>query len=143
MSFFKQNSNAKRMNELSFIITTDIAHDEINIKSSKCDKTITLDHQDNTYLDLYSTGNIIINNYYKEILLIKKALEWMFNDTEEEYHKYININLNCDSVYAINALNEWIHKWYSTSEEEKDERPFDNELYIIYTYTKKCKIIVN
>lgn len=152
MSFFKQNSNAKRMNDLSFNITTvsnvnssGLDSAEVIIRNSKISKTIGITEDDHIHLELVSTQNKIINNYYVEILLIKKALEWLFNDIEEEYHKYVNITVVCSNTYCINALNEWINMWYNTTEdeEEREERPFEHELYTIYNYSRKCKFTVN
>jgi hypothetical protein len=144
MSFFKQNSNAKRMNELSFSLNTVKGSNikEIIVKSSKINKLISLDKADLQNISALKIKNSVINSYYSEILLVKKALEWLFNDTEDDYHKYISININCCNVYTINTLREWIDMWYSEEEKNVDNikiKYFNNEIYSIFTNLKKCK----
>jgi hypothetical protein len=140
MSFFKQNSNAKRMNELTFSINTIKANilSEINIRSTKVNKTLALDKNELNSLNILKTKNSTILNYYTEILLIKKALDWIFEDTETEYHKYISINISCCNIYCINTINEWLDLYYG-SQDQKELKYFGKEIYTIYDNLKKCK----
>ena len=154
MSFFKQNSNAKRMNELSFNINTIKANNlsDVSIKSSKVNKILSLDKNDLQALNILKTKNITILNYYSEVLLMKKALDWIFNDTETDYHKYISISINCCNIYCINTFREWINIWFGTesnngsnneSSESKVLNYFNKEIYSIFDNLKKCKYTVN
>jgi hypothetical protein len=171
MSFFKQNSNAKRMNELCFYVNStinsssilsdinnsNIKSNKITVRSNKLFTTINLDDNDVSILRFSKINNSTILSYYTELLLIKKALEYIFTDTEDEYHKYINLTLNCCNIYTINVLKEWLVKWYGTKgeyneDENKSNRiieeatnilPFDHELFTVYSYIKKCKVVVN
>lgn len=147
MSFFKQNSNAKRLNELTFTIQT-VCHSnnnlEITIKSTKVNKVLVLDKNEVNNINSLKIKNLTILNYYTEILLIKKALDWIFSDTEPEYHKYISINILCNSVYCINTLREWMNIWYNNENQEiKTLKYFNNEIISIYDNLKKCKFSIN
>jgi hypothetical protein len=155
MSFFKKNSNAKRMNELNFYL--DVVTNEyndvnidfnsfdkfnyINIKTNKVSNYIKLDQEEFTYLLSSVNNSSILFNYYKEILLIKKALENIFNDTDKGYHRYINLNISCNNIYCVNFLNTWVNNWFDKNE---IQRPYHDDLKIIFNNLKKCsKIVIN
>jgi hypothetical protein len=136
MSFFKKNSNAKRITELSFNIKTNIIKKCVNIKNSKIDINLILSNEEINTLN-NNFNNDVINNYFIEILLCKKALDYVFTTNEEHYHKYINLTFNCTSIYCLNVIKEWLYIWYEKNSSEEINRPFNSVLEDIYTKIKK------
>jgi len=161
-NFFKQNSNAKILNNLSYSIDTssnDSTHSnnlkDINslnhyvcIHNNKGQSPyrnkliLTLDENEIDLLN--NTKNIFYKNYYNDILLIKKAIEYIFSFNDSKYHKYININIKCSNIYTENALKEWIYDWFELNKENIGLEPkYKKELKNIYDTIKKCKVLVN
>jgi len=170
-NFFKQNSNAKILNNLSYSIDSS-SNDSIISKESN--NLTELSHI-NRYVSIYNnkgqspyrnklilsldeneinilnnTKNIFYKNYYNDILLIKKAIEYIFSFNDPKYHKYININIKCSNIYTENALKEWIYNWFESEinsslnkENLRVEPMYKNELKNIYDTIKKCKVLVN
>lgn len=50
-----------------------------------------------------------------EMVAIIEGLNWIYTSVEQKYRKYITITLFSDSVYCVNIIKDWIHRW------EKDE----------------------
>jgi hypothetical protein len=178
-NFFKQNSNAKILNNLSYSIDTSSSNETSLITNYKESNHLTsLNHyvciynnkgqspyrnklilslDENEINILNNTKNIFYKNYYNDILLIKKAIEYIFSFNDSKYHKYININIKCSNIYTENALKEWIYDWFevntkisnkNSSDVESSNRIilepiYKKELKNIYDTIKKCKVLVN
>jgi hypothetical protein len=156
-NFFKQNSNAKILNNLSYSIDTSSNNDThtnninnyvcINNNKGQCPykNKLILSLDENEINILNNTKNIFYKNYYNDILLIKKAIDYIFSFNDSKYHKYININIKCSNIYTENALKEWIYDWFEiTPENEQKLDPlYKKELKNIYDTIKKCKVLIN
>ena len=165
-NFFKQNSNAKILNNLSYSIDTSsdnnvcntIYNDINNINDiniyvcihnnkgqSPYKNKLILSLDENEINILKNTKNIFYKNYYNDILLIKKAIDYIFSFNDSKYHKYININIKCSNIYTENALKEWIYNWFEINPEnqQKIEPLYKKELKKIYDTIKKCKVLIN
>lgn len=141
MSFFKKNSNAKRITELSFNLKTNLIKKEISIKSNKMDISLKLTNDDLLSSDYNNFDNEVLTSYFLEIFLIKKALDYIFTTTEEKYHKYINISFDCSSIYCLNVIKEWIYLWYENEHFKDLNRPCNTIINDIYTKIKKSNKI--
>ena len=177
-NFFKQNSNAKILNNLSYSIDSSSNDSNISKESDNLSQLSPLNNyvciynnkgqspyrnklilslDENEINVLNNTKNIFYKNYYNDILLIKKAIEYIFSFNDSKYHKYININIKCSNIYTENALKEWIYDWFevNTKISNKDssdvessnriiiEPIYKKELKNIYDTIKKCKVLVN
>lgn len=170
-NFFKQNSNAKILNNLSYSIDTSsndstFSNESNNLRElspinnyvcihnnkgqSPYRNKLILSLDENEINLLNNTKNIFYKNYYNDILLIKKAIEYIFSFNDSKYHKYININIKCSNIYTENALKEWIYDWFESDNKtclNKENIGFEpiykKELKNIYDTIKKCKVLVN
>lgn len=145
-SFYKKCSNAKFMNNLCFTLVS--KEDSIIIKNNKSEKELKLHQNDENNLN--KIENLVYKTFYKNLILIKNSIDWIFDNTEEKYHKYINIKINCYSIYTENALKEWMYDWFSERSERAQETYIasNNLVYMgdlknVYDKFKKCKITVN
>lgn len=139
-SFYKKGSNAKIMNNLSFnLISTE---DEIVIKNNKNEINIKIGLED--IIEINQIKNKRYRDFCINTILIKKGIEWILNNTEEKYHKYITIKIKCFSIYTENALKEWMYRWFNDNIEDNNCKViYRDDLYNIYNQFKKCKITVN
>ena len=170
-NFFKQNSNAKILNNLSYSIDSSSNDSNISKESNNLSPLSPLNNyvciynnkgqspyrnklilslDENEINVLNNTKNIFYKNYYNDILLIKKAIEYIFSFNDSKYHKYININIKCSNIYTENALKEWIYNWFElennsllNKENIGVEPMYKKELKNIYDTIKKCKVFVN
>ena len=125
------------MNNLSYQIQSD--SDTVKIKNNKSNFTLTLNDEELKILS--NMNNIFYKDYYKDILLVNKSLQFIFQHIDEKYHRYINLNIKCANIYTENALKEWIYKWFD-SKENQPKIVFKDELESIFNGFKKCKIHV-
>lgn len=128
MSFYKQNSFAKHINELTFIIK--LYNNTANINNKNINNLII---GSNTK---YS-NNSIINQYAQEIALLNIAIDKIFVSTENAFHKYINIKVQCQNVYTNNLLSEWFQK------NDSNNFKYYDILKNIHSNINKCKIEVS
>jgi hypothetical protein len=130
MSFYKHNSYAKHINDLSFVIKT--SNNSVYIKNKKIKKNIQ------GKCDNHSQ-NPVINEYYQELNLIVNAIAKIFEDVDSNFHKYINIKFQCQNIYVNNLLSEWISKWATN---DFINVPNCSDISNIFSYINKCKIVV-
>lgn len=130
MAFYKQNSYAKHINELSF--TVKINNNSAHIKNKNLRKTINGS-------SLSYSENPTINQYKQELSLIESCILTIFNEVKNDFHKYINIKIQCQNIYINNLLNEWILKW---SNNNFLNIPHSEKISNIFSYINKCKILV-
>lgn len=128
MSFYKQNSFAKHINELTFIIK--LHNNTANIKNKNIKNVITGSN-------IQYSNNYMINQYVQEITLLDIAINKIFDSTENAFHKYINIKVQCQNVYTNNLLNEWFQK------NDSNNFKYYDILKNIHSNINKCKIEVN
>jgi hypothetical protein len=138
-SFYKQNSNAKLMNHLNYQITT--GYDHVKIKNNKSNFTLKL--EDNELGMIEQNEHNFYREYYRDILLVNKALNHIFETNENKYHKYLNLSIKCTNIYTENALKEWIYHWFESKEINIENVKYKTELENIFIGFKKCKIQVN
>jgi dihydroneopterin aldolase len=130
MAFYKKNSYAKHINELSFTIK--INNNTAHIKNKNLKKTIN-------GLPSFYSENKNINQYKQELYLIENCISTIFNEVKSDFHKYINIKIQCQNIYINNLLNEWILKWANT---DFYNVPNNDRISNIFSYINKCKILV-
>jgi hypothetical protein len=140
-SFYKKGSNAKIMNNLSFTVVS--FNDHVVIKNNRSEIKINLSLDEKEMVN--KIKNDTYRSFYTNIILIKNGIEWVFTNTEEKFQKYICIKVKCSSIYAENALKEWMYNWFSTSKikDEINNLIYTDDLYSIYNHFKKCKITVS
>jgi ribonuclease HI len=46
-----------------------------------------------------------------DLISIIEGLNWIYCSVEPKYRKYIVVSLNCDNVYCINIIKEWLDLW--------------------------------
>lgn len=71
-----------------------------------------------------------------DMISIIEGLNWIYCSVEPKYRKYVTVNLNCDNVYCINIMKEWLDKW----EEDIESRPNSDLLKTLIDLKKKMKI---
>jgi hypothetical protein len=143
-SFFKQGSNAKIMNNLCYYIKT--YNNMVEIKNNKTKEEINLNEEEIGIIN--NINHEFFKSYYEDLILVKKGLEYIFNQTEDKFHKYLNINIKCSNIYTENALKEWINIWFNEESKiinnfETEKIKYNDELREIYKQFKKCRITIN
>jgi len=139
-SFYKKGSNAKIMNNLNFSLISN--ENDLIIKNNKMENKLEL--TENEKMVLNGIQNIVYRTFYSNIILIKNGIEWIFNNTEEKFHKYINIKIKCYSIYAENTLKEWMYIWFEQPNiKDENKLIYMDEIENIYNQFKKCKISIN
>ena len=77
-------------------------------------------------------------NNRMEMLAIIEGLNWIYASVDQKYRKYITITLFSDSIYCVNTIKDWIHRW------EKDEsietRPNSDLLKQLLEILNKVKV---
>jgi ribonuclease HI len=91
-----------------------------------------------------------INNTSKSQVELKSILEsikHIINNNENESKQFIQINLSSTSLYSVNIIREWLHKWIQNDEQPEDEqnsprliRPNYELLKEIYNLTNLIKL---
>jgi ribonuclease HI len=71
-----------------------------------------------------------------DLIGIIEGLRWIYLSVEPKYRKYIIINLNCDNVYCINIIKDWIDKW----KDDIDIRPNNDLLKELLELKSKMNI---
>jgi len=96
--------------------------------------TIILDkHEQKTVLS-GKEDNVKENRIDMEAII--EGLNWIYCSVEPKYRKYIVVNLNCDNVYCVNIIKEWLDKW----EEDIENRPNSDLLKTLIDLKNKMKI---
>ncbi len=72
-----------------------------------------------------------------DMIAIIEGLNWIYCSVEPKYRKYITVTLNCDNVYCINILKEWLDKW----RDDIETRPNSDLLKALVDL--KSKITIN
>jgi len=60
-------------------------------------------------------------NNRMEMTAIIEGLNWIYTSVDQKYRKYITITLFSDSIYCVNTIKDWIHKW--EKDKSIDTRP--------------------
>ncbi len=96
--------------------------------------TIILDkHEQKTVL---SGKEENINQNRIDMIAIIEGLNWIYCSVEPKYRKYVMVNLNCDNVFCVNIIKEWLDKW----EENIESRPNSDLLKTLIDLKQKMKI---
>jgi ribonuclease HI len=120
----------KKIRELKYTL---YAHGNIEEETGGW-ATIILDkHEQKTVLS-GKEDNVKENRI--DMIAIIEGLNWIYFNVEPKYRKHIVVNLNCDNVYCINIIKEWLDKW----EEDIDNKPNSDLLKTLLDLKQKIKI---
>jgi len=73
------------------------------------------------------------------LVAIIEGLNWIYNQVEQKYRKYIVVTLYCDNVYCVNILKEWLQIWIDT--ETLESKPNCDLLKTLHEIINKMKIV--
>ena len=69
---------------------------------------------------------------------IIEGLNWIYTSVDQKYRKYITITLYSDSIYCVNTIKDWIHKW--ENDKSIDSRPNSDLLKQLLEILNKVKV---
>lgn len=133
------SAEKKELLELSFLVIPDVYKHEDKLSWGCYIK----DNKGNAQFSHYSSTIIqepdqpwekmlMYERMYLESILY--ALEQINDKLNETSRNYVTIEVQCDHVFPINMLREWMPRWSSTNFEG---RPLKDELVKIYSVSQK------